>query len=166
MGVLLYNIGEEYSVILTIAFHFVHALIIHYVARTISLQNRVVRSDLRVREKYWIFEDWMLMVGTSVMSGKYMHAVFDPIFRNRNKVRYIWLWYSFITFHYLLVGVWITNILILSLLQYYHSDKLHHLVLYNTNWKPLIETRHTKKKINSREYTFINYQRLDILRAW
>ena len=31
----------------------------------------------------------MLMVGTSVMSGKYMHAVFDPIFRNRNKVRYI-----------------------------------------------------------------------------
>ena len=51
MGVLLYNIGEEYLVILTIAFHFVHELNIH-IAHTISLQNRVIRLDLRVREKY------------------------------------------------------------------------------------------------------------------
>ena len=53
MGVLLYNIGEEYLCyyIYHIAFHFVHELTIH-IAHTISLQNRVIRLDLRVREKY------------------------------------------------------------------------------------------------------------------
>ena len=53
VGVLLYNIGDEYlCYCIPYCISFCTCTNHTYIAHTISLQNRVIRLDLRVREKY------------------------------------------------------------------------------------------------------------------